>query len=325
MHRDPAVLKSEGDDDWIRHSHDYLDEAWEVYGYRKFYTEALRGQLIVLRPDYPPLHHYERPKSREAIENLEFVTISKMYYLLWVAIPLLAAIAFPSLSHYMGIAAFVLFAYVLLLSWKTRKVESSLRNRDFMKSWILPLALYLIFPVLVAISLGTQPTQPTQRTQPQSQPVASVSKPVATPTTPEPVRCNNCNAQQRENARIMKLVDDWLAHPEARTPPQPTQEEPQAQPAPQIVRIDVRCDSCQSYGTSVADAISTALQQSDKFDYAYLHMLVDTHVVVTERDGSVYVDLPTGTDTRRITQNIATFRNSSDMLDAKMIADAIYA
>jgi hypothetical protein len=63
-----------------------------------------------------------------------------------------------------------------------------------MKSWIVPLAVYLIFPAMVVIvSISTQPTQPV---------------------------------------------------------------------AP--VRIDVQCDSCQSYGQSVADAISAALQQSDK-------------------------------------------------------------
>lgn len=90
------------------------------------------------------------------------------------------------------------------------------------------------------------------------------------------------------------------------------------------VPIDVQCDSCRSYGESVADAVKTALRQSDKFDYAYLAS-VDTHVVVAERDGSVYVDLLTENGAQRITQNIATFHKSGDVFDANQIADAIYA
>jgi hypothetical protein len=161
-----------------------------------------------------------------------------------------------------------------------------------------------------------------------SKPASSISKPVTSgPVTsvPKPITPEE---RQRENARIMKIVDDWQAkHPPEQEPPHHAQEEPQPQQQPmqpRIVRIDVQCDLCQSYGKSVADAITTALQQSDKFDYAYLDMFVDAHVVVTERDGSVYVDLLTGTGTRRMSQNIATFRKSRDVLDASMIANAIY-
>lgn len=65
---EPAVLKSsKTDDEPIWHSHPLFDEAYEIYWYRKFYTETMTGQLMVLRPDAPLLYHYARPEIR----NLE--------------------------------------------------------------------------------------------------------------------------------------------------------------------------------------------------------------------------------------------------------------
>ena len=54
MHCDPRVLmKYRVDDEPIWRSEPYEREAWEAYWYRKFYTETLTGQLMVLRPDEP--------------------------------------------------------------------------------------------------------------------------------------------------------------------------------------------------------------------------------------------------------------------------------
>jgi hypothetical protein len=119
---EPLVLKREQDDDPVWHSSPFRDEAVERYWYRKFYTETVTGQLMVLRPDEPILYHYERPKSRDVVKTLQFVTLVKMYRLLWVAVALLAAIAFPSIREYMGIVAIVLMIDVLWRCWATRKV-----------------------------------------------------------------------------------------------------------------------------------------------------------------------------------------------------------
>ena len=47
---------------------------------------------MVLRPDEPILFGYERPEARD---TAQFITLVKMYRLLLIAVPLLAAIAFP--------------------------------------------------------------------------------------------------------------------------------------------------------------------------------------------------------------------------------------
>lgn len=120
---EPLILKRKlKDDEPIWHSHPYCDEAWEIYWYRKFYSDTMTGQLMVLRPDEPILYHYERPQARDTVRDLQFVTLAKMYRLLWVAIPLFAAIVFPSIRDYMAIAAIALGVAFLWLCWKTRKV-----------------------------------------------------------------------------------------------------------------------------------------------------------------------------------------------------------
>lgn len=117
---DPLILKRrEVDNDPIWHSHPSFDEAWERYWYRKFYSETMTGQLMVLRPDEPILYHYERPQDRD---DVQFITLVKIYRLLLVAIPLLAAIAFPSIREYLEMAAAVFGGVYLWLCWKTRKV-----------------------------------------------------------------------------------------------------------------------------------------------------------------------------------------------------------
>ena len=55
---EPLVLERKQDDDPIWRTHPLFDKALERYWYRKFYTETLTGQLMVLRPDEPTLYHY---------------------------------------------------------------------------------------------------------------------------------------------------------------------------------------------------------------------------------------------------------------------------
>jgi hypothetical protein len=71
------VLKREQDDDPIWHSPLYFADASDIYWYRRFYTETLTGQLMVLRTDEPTLYHFERPKVRDTAKDVAIVTLIK--------------------------------------------------------------------------------------------------------------------------------------------------------------------------------------------------------------------------------------------------------
>ena len=119
---EPLILKREPDSEPIWHTRQYFDEALDRYWYRKFYTETMTGQLMVLRPDEPILYFYGRPQTRDVLRELQTVALVKMYRLLWVAMPLLVAIVFPSIRDYMAVAAVILGLDVLWREWATRKV-----------------------------------------------------------------------------------------------------------------------------------------------------------------------------------------------------------
>jgi hypothetical protein len=119
---DPLILRKREEEKPVWQSEPDFDAAWEIYWYRKFYAETLQGQLMVLRPDEPILYHFQRPASRDAMRDVEFVTVVKTYHLLWVTVPLLAAIAFPAARDYMAIAAALLGVDLLWRCWATRKV-----------------------------------------------------------------------------------------------------------------------------------------------------------------------------------------------------------
>ena len=103
------------------HNRRYVDEAVECYWYRKFYTETMVGQMMVLRSDEPSLYYFERP-TRDLTSDFTFAVLTKLYYLLWVFIPVLGAIAFPSLRIVMAIAAVILLGLWALVCWRLRKV-----------------------------------------------------------------------------------------------------------------------------------------------------------------------------------------------------------
>jgi len=73
-------------------SHQYFIEATERFWYRKFYTETMKGQLMVLRPDEPLLYFFERP-TRDSIPDVTLAVLFRLYALLWVLVPVLAAVA----------------------------------------------------------------------------------------------------------------------------------------------------------------------------------------------------------------------------------------
>jgi hypothetical protein len=119
---EPLILKQDKDDDPIWHSHPYFDEAIVHYWYRRFYSETMTGKLMTLRPDVPILYFHERPTVRDTVKDLGFVTLVKTYRLLWVAVALLVAIAFPAIKEIMAIVAGALLIDVLWRCWALRKV-----------------------------------------------------------------------------------------------------------------------------------------------------------------------------------------------------------
>jgi len=117
----PRVLTKHDDGEPIWHSEPYKQEAWETYWYRKFYTETLAGQLMVLRPDEPILYRYDR-SMHDVTRDVEFVTVIKIYRLLCIAVALIAAMTFQDFKPYMTILAAVLFVELLWMGWKTRRI-----------------------------------------------------------------------------------------------------------------------------------------------------------------------------------------------------------
>jgi hypothetical protein len=120
---EPAILKlTEKDSEPIWHSHPCVDAAWEIYIYRKFYTDTVTGQLMVLRPDGPILYHYDRPQERDPVRDLQTVTLVKTYRLVWVVVMLLAAITFPSSKFYFAGLATILALDVMWRGWASREL-----------------------------------------------------------------------------------------------------------------------------------------------------------------------------------------------------------
>lgn len=119
---DPDVFTEKNDSDSIWFNDSEWQTAWQILWYRKFYRDTQRGQLMVLRADEPILYHYERAPigNVERITQNQSVTLLRAYKLLWVALPLLVALAFPSTKVYMAIAAIALGVDFLWLCWATR-------------------------------------------------------------------------------------------------------------------------------------------------------------------------------------------------------------
>ncbi len=119
---EPLILIQEKEDDPIWHSHPQFDEAVVRYWYRKFYSETMVGNLMVLRPDKPILYYYDRATSKDTVRDVQFVTLVKAYRLLWIVVVLLAAIALPPIKEYMFILAGVLLFDLFWRIWATRKI-----------------------------------------------------------------------------------------------------------------------------------------------------------------------------------------------------------
>ena len=123
---DPDIFKSdEGHDDiWLDDSE--WREAITILWYRKFYSETRTGQLMVLRPDEPPLYHYDRARIGIAVEAPPvpplrgFITQFRTYRVLGIMLPLLVAISFPSIKNYMAVVAIILGLDFLWVCWQTR-------------------------------------------------------------------------------------------------------------------------------------------------------------------------------------------------------------
>ena len=70
---------------------------------------------MVLRPDEPILYDHVRARIGDSARDSQHITLIKTYRLLLVALPLLVAIAFPTLKGFIAIAAAVLGANFLWL------------------------------------------------------------------------------------------------------------------------------------------------------------------------------------------------------------------
>jgi hypothetical protein len=119
---DPTIFQARDDSQPIWFNHPEFDAAWDRYFYQKFYTETFIGQMMVLRPDEPVLYYYARPSLSQLTEAASLAVKTKTYLLLWVLIPLLAAIAFPSIHDLMMFAAIACFAQWGIACWQLRKV-----------------------------------------------------------------------------------------------------------------------------------------------------------------------------------------------------------
>jgi hypothetical protein len=120
--RSPLVLERPlGYKEHERHNRQFFDEAEERYWYRKFYTETMTGQLMVLRSDERArLYYFERP-TRDLAPDVTLAVLTKLYYLLLVCIPILGAIAFPFLRFVMATAAIILLGLWALVCWRLRQ------------------------------------------------------------------------------------------------------------------------------------------------------------------------------------------------------------
>jgi hypothetical protein len=118
---DPTVFEARDDSRPIWFNHPEFDAASDRYCYEKFYTETFMGQMMVLRPDEPVLYYYLRPSFRQLTETASLAIKTKTYYLLWTLIPLLVAIAFPSVHDLMMFAAIACFAQWGFACWQLRK------------------------------------------------------------------------------------------------------------------------------------------------------------------------------------------------------------
>lgn len=114
----PAVLKLSQDDDPIWYSGPYFVQAQAIYWYRKFYTETMMGNLMVLRPDEPVLYYFLRPSEADTLERNRRAAESRAHdFLLLLSVLLLSAIAFPSIDTYIAFAAIAIAPFAVYALW----------------------------------------------------------------------------------------------------------------------------------------------------------------------------------------------------------------
>lgn len=119
---DPSVFTTYARDDPTWGDELSWDEALDAYWYREFYKNTRTGQLMVLRPDKPTLFYYQRSQDRDFSGELLLATAIRTHHLLWVAVALLAAIAFAPIRGLMAIVAGILALDFLWVLWRTRNL-----------------------------------------------------------------------------------------------------------------------------------------------------------------------------------------------------------
>lgn len=84
---DPSLFDKGNHSDPTWGDEEARDKAEAAYWYRKFYTHTQAGQLMVLRPDSPPLFYYER-SGADTMEALGIIvrSLNSIRVLLWVLV-----------------------------------------------------------------------------------------------------------------------------------------------------------------------------------------------------------------------------------------------
>lgn len=92
---DPSLLTPSKDDDPLWNDSESWRESNERFWYRKFYQETRTGQLMVLRPDQPPLYFYPEGRANVAggieawLADLRRL-LSGIRFALWLLVVLVA-------------------------------------------------------------------------------------------------------------------------------------------------------------------------------------------------------------------------------------------
>lgn len=133
---------SDSNHDWFGIScPDGVDEAFARYWYRRFYTETLTGQLMVLNPEHPPLYYYSRNRRTGNLTQQDARVLLNAFMLvllrmLGCVIFLLAAIAIPNAllrRVSLGIAC-VCAVPLVVASWQVYWKRGN--GKDWMEWWL---------------------------------------------------------------------------------------------------------------------------------------------------------------------------------------------
>ena len=130
------------DSDWFSYKCPWgTDEAFARYWYRRFYTEALTGQLMVLNPEEPPLYYYSKGRGTHNLTQKDARELIETFMLVFLrmfgcAVFLLAAIAIPN-SLVRAVSLGIALACAIPLCWTWWQVYWKRGSRKAWMEWWL--------------------------------------------------------------------------------------------------------------------------------------------------------------------------------------------